>query len=86
MKAGAGAAPGRCRFCGCTREQPCALSNGDECAFLNARANRCSRPECVKAFEDERDRMLCEDKQRRAMVRQLREQHARQRNRKGRIA
>ncbi|SEG55960.1 hypothetical protein SAMN05421819_3535 [Bryocella elongata] len=50
------AKPGTCQYCGCTREEPCKLADGDECAFLNSNATRCSNPDCVRADEEARAR------------------------------
>jgi hypothetical protein len=54
----------RCRFCDCTPEDPCKLPNGDECAYMTSRANRCNKPSCILAFEAERRREWREETQR----------------------
>jgi hypothetical protein len=77
---------GQCRFCGCTATNACRLTNGDECMFLTARADRCSNPDCVKAFEDERDREIREDRERCKLVRRVREQMKKARGRRWRRA
>jgi hypothetical protein len=38
---------GRCRFCGCGAD--CRLSDGDECGWVDARRECCSKPSCIKA-------------------------------------
>lgn len=51
-----------CRFCHCTPDNPCRVPGGDECAFVTERADRCSAPGCVVAFEAEYDRLLERDR------------------------
>lgn len=65
---------GCCRSCGCTKDNPCILANGDECAFLTSRADRCNNPNCVKAWEKEYDRLLEADRRRQAIYRKARSQ------------
>ncbi len=47
----------RCRFCGCTRGDPCRVppyNEGDECAWLpQAAGNVCSAPQCALRWGDE---------------------------------
>lgn len=60
-----------CRFCGCTPEHPCRVPGGDECAYLGAKADRCSAPGCVVAFEAEYDRMIERERQHIRQIRKL---------------
>jgi hypothetical protein len=60
-----------CRFCHCTPEHPCRVPGGDECAFLGAKADRCSAPGCVVAFEAEYDLGIARERSRSWLIRQL---------------
>lgn len=65
---------GVCRFCHCTAENPCKLSNGDECSFVTKLANRCNRPECVRAWEREMDAEIEADRERRKRLGEMKRQ------------
>lgn len=38
--------PGECRYCHCTEDCPCSLSDGDTC-LLNSETMVCSGPRCI---------------------------------------
>jgi hypothetical protein len=61
----------QCRFCHCTPERPCKVPGGDECAFLTEKADRCSAPGCVVAFEAEYDRMIERERANTRLTRRL---------------
>lgn len=63
----------QCRFCRCTPEEPCKLPHGDECMFLDAKGTRCNAPECVLAFEAERDGEWLRESRRLKVLRDVRE-------------
>jgi hypothetical protein len=44
------APPGTCRYCGCTEESPCRLSDGDTCSWINRERNVCSAPGCARRY------------------------------------
>jgi hypothetical protein len=60
-----------CRFCHCTPEHPCRVPGGDECAFVTEKADRCSAPGCVVAWEAEWDRHCRRERTRMQLVREL---------------
>ena len=61
----------QCRFCGCTPENPCKIPGGDECAYLGEKADRCSAPGCVVAWEAEWDKYCADARARARLVRKL---------------
>ncbi len=61
-----------CRFCGCTPEDYHKMPDGDHCMYPTPKADRCSHPGCLAAFEAERRRLIEEDRRYRALVRDLR--------------
>ncbi|GEM_PF-2415903 len=61
-----------CRFCGCTPEHSCKVPGGDECMYPTPRADRCSHPACIAAFEAEHRRAIEADRRYRQIVRELR--------------
>lgn len=42
--------PGRCRVCGCTESEPCALGAGFYCWWVDAARTLCSAPKCLALF------------------------------------
>jgi hypothetical protein len=46
-------APGVCRHCTCTEDDPCKLANGDECCWIDSTRTVCSGRDCLIA-EDAR--------------------------------
>ena len=75
-----------CRFCRCTKENPCRIPGGDECAFLGKRADRCSAPGCVVAFEAEYDRMIERERMQLRLIRKLSSKGKKKQRRYGRAA
>lgn len=42
---------GQCRYCRCTAANPCKLSTGDECGWVTAAQDLCTKPGCMIAEE-----------------------------------
>ncbi len=43
----------KCRYCGCTPDEPCRFRGGEECGWATLDADRCNAIECVKKWERE---------------------------------
>lgn len=41
---------GRCRFCGCTEQEPCKTWTGDECHWIDPLRSVCSNDACAKQW------------------------------------
>ena len=61
----------QCRFCLCTPENPCKVPGGDECCYLGKKADRCSAPGYIVAFDAEYDRMIERERQHVRLIRKL---------------
>lgn len=48
------AVSGVCRYCGCTEDDACRLSTGEECSWLDRNRSACNAPECFARYETER--------------------------------
>ncbi len=42
--------PGKCRYCGCTAENPCRLPDGEPCNWMDTLRTLCSGQSCLRAF------------------------------------
>ncbi len=58
----------RCQFCQCTEENPCRLSDGDECYWLSGRKDTCTNPSCIRALQTQKKASL------RSMLRERRDE------------
>jgi hypothetical protein len=52
---------GTCRYCGCTRENPCTLVGGlgDRCYWIDKRRTICSSPSCAEVYRALQADTLC---------------------------
>jgi hypothetical protein len=57
--------------CHCTPAHPCRIPGGDECAFVNAKADLCNAPGCIITAQIQYDQMIERNRDRMRLIRKL---------------